>query len=158
MLWYDFYGTKEEKAMKEIICPQMNRFNYLTQEIDLAYHEASFKLGISDSAMMILYTLVSYGGSCTIGDIVTVGVSKQTINSALRKLENEGDIILEKIDGKKKRVRLTDKGQELAEKTALKIIRIENEIFSRWKQEDLDNYIRLTALYCKMIQEKIKEI
>lgn len=136
----------------------MKRFNYLTQEIDNAYHQASFKLGISDSVMQILYALLCFDGSCAIGDILTFGVSKQTINSALRKLEKEGRIILEKMDGKKKRVRLTDKGRELAEKTALKIIEIENGIFEQWAQEDIDNYMRLTALYCKMLKEKTENL
>lgn len=140
--------------MESSLCSQMKRFNYLTQEIDKIYHDASFKLGISDSIMQILYTLLSYDRSCTIGDIVTMGVSKQTVNSSLRKLEKEGYILLEKIDGRKKRVLLTDSGRELAERTALKIIKIENEIFEQWSQEDADNYMRLTALYCKMLKEK----
>lgn len=140
--------------METNLCSHMKRFNYLTQEIDKVYHEASFKLGISNSVMQILYALLSFGGSCAISDIVTLGVSKQTVNSALRNLEKEGHILLEKIDGKKKRVRLTDSGQRLAQRTSLKIIRIENEIFEQWPQEDLDNYMRLTALYCKMLKEK----
>lgn len=140
--------------MESSLCSQMKRFSYLTQEIDKIYHDASFKLGISDSVMQILYTLLSYGRSCAIGDIVTMGVSKQTVNSSLRKLEKEGYILLEKIDGRKKRVLLTDSGRELAERTALKIIKIENEIFEQWSQEDADNYMRLTALYCKMLKEK----
>lgn len=140
--------------MESSLCSQMKRFNYLTQEIDKIYHDASFKLGISDSIMQILYTLLSYDRSCTIGDIVTMGVSKQTVNSSLRKLEKEGYILLEKIDGRKKRVLLTDSGRELAERTALKIIKIENEIFEQWSQEDADNYMRLTVLYCKMLKEK----
>ena len=136
----------------------MKRYNYLTQEIETAYHKAAFKLGISDSAMQILYALLSFDGSCGIGDIVTFGVSKQTINSALRKLEKDGDVTLEKIDGRKKRVSLTDRGRALAEKTALKIIKIENDIFKQWSQEDLDNYMRLTAMYCKMLKEKTESL
>lgn len=144
--------------MENNLCSHMKRFNYLTQEIDKAYHEASFRLGISDSVMQILYALLSFDNSCAIGDIITLGVSKQTVNSALRKLENEGYILLEKIDGKKKRVMLTDSGYELAQRTALKIIEIENEIFEQWSQKDLDNYMRLTALYCKMLKEKTADI
>lgn len=144
--------------MGNILCSHMKRFNYLTQEIDKAYHEASFKLGVSDSAMQILYVLLSFDGSCAIGDIIILGGSKQTINSALRKLEKEGQVILEKIDGKRKSVRLTDTGWKLAEKTALKIIEIENEIFEQWSREDSDNYMRLTAMYCKMLKDKTKNL
>ena len=144
--------------MNDHPCSHMKRFNYLNQEIETAYHKAAFKLGISDSAMQILYALLSFDGSCSIGDIITFGTSKQTINSALRKLEKDGNIILEKMDGRKKSVSLTDKGQALAEKTALKIIEIENGIFEQWSEEDLDNYMRLTAMYCKMLKEKTENL
>lgn len=144
--------------MSEKLCSQMKRFNYLTCEINAAYHEASFKLGTSDSVMQVLYTLLSCGESCSIGDIIAAGISKQTVNSALRRLEKDGNIVLEMIDGKKKRVRLTDSGRELAERTAMKIIEIENGIFEQWTQEEADTYMRLTAKYCKMLKEKTKEI
>lgn len=77
--------------MEFYINAQMQRFNLLQSEIDTAYHDAALKLGRSDSAMLVLYTLCSGGGECMLGDI-TSGASKQTINSALRKLESEGII------------------------------------------------------------------
>ena len=56
------------------------------------------------------------------------GISKQTFNSALRKLENEGIVYLENFSGRKKKVCLTDKGKTLAKDTVLRIIAIENDI------------------------------
>lgn len=78
-------------------------------ELDTAYHDAALKLGMSDSVMLVLYTLCPCGGECMIGDI-TSGASKQTINSALRKLESEGSVYLEIFEGRKKKVHLTEKG------------------------------------------------
>lgn len=77
--------------MENYIKAAMKRFNYLTTEIDAAYHEAALKLGLSDSAMLILYAICNSGDECPLSDIPHLsGISKQTVNSALRKLEHEG--------------------------------------------------------------------
>ena len=44
--------------MEHILNKQMKRFNLLLSEIDVAYHDAALRLGLSDSAMLILYTLL----------------------------------------------------------------------------------------------------
>lgn len=132
-------------------------FDLLMAKIDTAYHDAAQKLGMSDSAMLILYELCISGGSCLLGDI-TAGVSKQTINSALRKLEAGQIVHSELFEGKKKKLSLTEKGRQLAEETVRKVIRIENEIFGGWSQEERDLYIGLTQKYLTSFREKIEEL
>lgn len=136
---------------------QMQRFNLLMSEIDTAYHDAALRLGMSDSAMLVLYTLCSCGGECMLGDI-TSGASKQTINSALRKLESEKIVYLEVFEGRKKKVYLTEKGRRLAKDTVLRIIEAENEIFASWSEEEKSLYIGLTQRYLADFKEKIKEL
>ena len=71
----------------------MRRYNHLLGEIDGVYHEMSLKLGLSDSAMIVLYTICDSGSSCLLRDICRYsGLSKQTVNSALRKLEDGSPI------------------------------------------------------------------
>lgn len=145
--------------MSIVINEQMKRFNLLSTEIDAAYHEAAFKLGLSDSTMLILYTAYSNGGECLLNDITLMsGASKQTVNSALRKLEAEGIVDLKSFEGRKKKVCLTDKGMQLADSTASRLIDIENEIFSSWSDEETSMYIELTKRYLTDFKEKIKEI
>ena len=43
--------------MGNYVINDMKRFNHLISEIDAVYHEAALKLGLSDSAMLILYTV-----------------------------------------------------------------------------------------------------
>lgn len=143
--------------MEFYINEQMQRFNLLTSEIDTAYHDAALKLGMSDSAMLVLYTLCSGGGECMLGDI-TSGASKQTINSALRKLESEGIVYLEAFEGRKKKVYLTEKGRQLARDTVRRVIEAENEIFASWSDEEKRIYIDLTQRYLTELKEKIKEL
>ncbi len=143
--------------MIETIEAEMKRFDYLVNEIDAAYHEASLKLGLSDSAMLILYTICNHGEACLLSDITHLsGVSKQTVNSALRKLENENIVYSEVINGRRKKICLTDKGKGLVKDTVLRIVAIENEIFGSWTAEERRIYIELTQRYLSSFKEKIK--
>ena len=81
--------------MAGIMIEEMRRFNNLLGEIDAAYHEANQRLGLTDSAMQVLYVLCNDGGESLLSRICRIsGASKQTINSALRGLEKEDYIRL----------------------------------------------------------------
>ncbi|MDE6602939.1 MAG: winged helix-turn-helix transcriptional regulator [Lachnospiraceae bacterium] len=128
----------------------LKRYNYLVSEIDAVYHEISQKLGISDSVSIVLYTICDLGDPCPLKSICrSSGISKQTINSALRKLEAEGILYLEPDGHKAKTVCLTEKGRALADRTAGKIIEMENDIFSSWAEEDVNLYLELTERYLR---------
>lgn len=145
--------------MENYMDQEMKRFNYLTAEIDAAYHEAALKLGLSDSALMILYAICNHGDSCLLYDIIRLtGISKQTANSALRKLEQEDVVYLEAFGGKKKRVCLTEKGKGLVQRTVLRVVEIENEIYASWEEEEWRLYVELTQKYLVSFKEKVKEL
>ncbi|MCI8501734.1 MAG: MarR family transcriptional regulator [Oscillospiraceae bacterium] len=142
----------------KLISEKLKQFNYLTSEIDAVYHKAALKFGLSDSAMMILYAVCSNGESSPISDIYKLfGVRKQTINSALRKLEAEGIVYLELLQGKKKNIRLTEKGKMLAENTVVRLIRAESDILNSWPKSEWEQYIGLTKRYLTAFQDKIGE-
>ena len=136
---------------------ELKRYNYLSSEIDAAYHEISSKLGQPDSSMIVLYTICDSGDSCLLRDIVhNSGISKQTVNSALRKLETEGIIYLESAGSKNKMVCLTEYGRKLAYRTAGKIIKMENDIFSSWPEADVEKYLELTERYLRDFKDRIR--
>jgi len=138
---------------------EMHRFTYLIGETDNTYHELALKVGLSDSAMLVLYTLSDMGGECSLQTICSFsGLAKQTINSALRKLEKEEVVILKQQNGRNKNVKLTDKGMELAENTVAKIMKIENEIMESWTKEEVQQYLSLTERYLNMLKEKLEEM
>lgn len=145
--------------MNSFTSKDLKHFNHLITEMDAAYHDISLKLGLSDSAMSILYTICNYGESCLLQDICRQsGLSKQTINSALRKLETENILYLEMAGAKSKRVTLTDAGKALAQRTALQVIHTENEIFASWSREDVEKYLELTEDYLTALKEKAKQL
>ena len=137
----------------------LKRVNYLLSEINEGYREAATVLGISDSVMQILYTICNYGDSCLLGDILRMtGLPKQTVNSALRKLEGEGVLYLRSAERKKKSVHLTEKGNALAAATVLRLMEIENVIFDSWTEEERLAYMQLNQKYLTQFREKAKEL
>ena len=135
------------------------RYNHLLTETDSAYHEIFQKLGISDSTATILYVLQNSDGMCLLSNIRSVsGIPKQTLNSALRKLESEGMVFLKAADGKKKYVCLTEKGKYLSENTIQKVIVIENEILEEWTETERQMYIDLAEKYLNGLKAKMKKI
>lgn len=148
-----------EIVPKERCSLDIKRYNYLLSETSTAYYELASAMGLSDSAMHILYTICNFGDSCLLSDITRMtGLRKQTINSALRKLEGDGVVYLSSADGKKKTVHLTQSGKELASHTALRLIDAENAIFDSWTEEERNVYLELTQRYLTQFKEKCKEL
>lgn len=138
---------------------ELQRYNYLLSETDAAYHEASARLGLPHSSMIILYTICDSGDSCPLRDICrNAGISKQTVNSALRRLEAAGIIYLENTDGKNKTVCLTAEGRKLTEQTARKIMEMENDIFASWTEEEVDQYLALTERYLQDFRKRLQHL
>lgn len=153
---YDF-GLKEQTMAYQ--SKQLRRFNRLVSETDAAYHAIAQRLGLSDSAFQILYTLYDEGGACPLRDICAYsGLTKQTVNSALRKLEAEGSVTSGSGTARHKTVTLTPEGASLAEKTVAKVIAIENDILSSWPEDELEKYLRLTEDYLIALRKKAREV
>ncbi len=155
---YDFV-LRRGSAMETINQSETRRYNRIISEIDEVYHEIAVRQGFSDSAMTILYLLSDNDGKCRLTDLIkSSGVSKQTINSALRKLEKDEIVYLEPAGGKSKRVCLTDKGFAITHETVDKVLNIEKTIYSSWSAEEWKLYVELTERYLFQLREKMKEV
>jgi len=138
---------------------EMRRFNHLVSETDAAYHKAAVKLGLSDSGLQILYTLVDSEGCCLLRDVCRLtGISKQTIHSAIHKLEQDGVLCVEAAGAKNRLLRLTEAGERLAAATVLQIIEAENDIFASWTPEEVTQYLSLTQRYLETFRQATKNI
>ncbi len=145
--------------MSNNLSKDLQRYNYLNGEIEATYHEMAIKLGLSDSAMRILYAICDNGTDCPLQRIRRLsGLSKQTINSALRKLEHDGILYLESPGPKNKKVCLTESGKLLARQTAGRILALENELFASWPPEDVERYIALTETYLRDLRGKARSL
>lgn len=138
---------------------KLHRINYLTAETDALYHQASRKLGISDSAMRALYTIYDNGESCMLSDIYKQsGISKQTVNSAIRKLEDDEILYLENCGGRGKKVFLTEKGKLYIQQTAARLFEAECDALASWTEEEIDLYIRFMEKYVRSFRDQVQRI
>ena len=125
--------------MKNKYQDQIRRVNCLTNDLNALYHQAALKLGVSDSALFVLYMIYDKGDNCLLYDICKEsGISKQTINSALRKLESDGVLYLEQDKGRAKRVRLTEKGRRYVAQTGACLFDAECNAFNDWRDDEIE--------------------
>lgn len=98
----------------------LQQFNEIWINLAAAYRAAAAKLGVTENVLWILYALRESQGTLPQRRLCDVtALPKQTLNSALRKLETEG--YLEQHIGEDRRTRLvqlTEKGNKLAARTA----------------------------------------
>ena len=133
--------------------------NYLTTEIDALYHQAAVKLGMSDSVLTVLYMLYEQDGSCLLSEIYKkCGISKQTVNSALRKLEADGISYLEPYKGNAKKIVLTAAGKQYAQATIAKLYEAEMNAFASWSDEEVETYIRLIRKELVSLREQLDKM
>ena len=134
--------------MTDLVRAKLKQRNYLYSEISMLYHNIAAKQGISNSIQCILYVLCDNENSCLQSDIYKFfGLSRQTINSAIQNLENDGIIYLSKGTGRNTIVHLTEKGKLFALKKIYPLFKIEYEIFSEWSDEEQQEYLRLMEKY-----------
>lgn len=138
---------------------EIRRINYLTAEMDALYHRASLKLRISDSVSVVLYSIYDADNDCLLSDIYKKsGISKQTVNSAIRSLEADGILYLEQYNGRSKRIVLTDKGKEYVQKTAARLFQAEIDAFASWTEDEVSSYIRLMEKYADCFRQQVENL
>lgn len=141
------------KKIKKILW----EYNTIFKESDALYRRAAKVLGISECAFWILYTIRTEEKAVTQKDICGMLYHpKQTVNSALKKLESEGYIVLSERDSRRsKSLELTAAGEVLAEKTADRVIEAELEAFSGLTPEERDSFIKIFGKYTDLLKNKL---
>ncbi len=138
---------------------KLKEFNMLMEETDALYHEAAKKLGLSDAQLSILYMIYEKGEGISQYELCIIyGLSKTTINTAVKNLEKDNYILLKPIDGKKMGIYLTESGKVLMHNTAERLIQIENKIYDSWTPEQRELIIQLNRDFMEKFKEAIKEL
>ena len=135
------------------------RTNCLASDLDAIYHQAAQKLGVSDSVMFVLYLVYENNGKCLLKAIQKeTNISKQTLNSSIRKLESNRIIYLEQIGGRAKMVCFTEKGTDYANHTIARLFHAECAAFEGWTAEELTQYVSLMERYNRSFREQIEKM
>lgn len=114
------------------------QINQLDRQIGGIYHEAALKMGFSDSELWILYALSVSAAGCPAQTELcqSTGMTKTTVNSALKKMEEAGVLYRAPGSGRNTLVFLTEQGAALAERTVCRLIKAENEIYEDWTRRN----------------------
>lgn len=134
--------------MYPIFSEKIQHLNYVLNEINSLYHDAAAQVGLSDSAFHIFYALCEEGAPCTQSLIAKrLGISRQTVNSAVSKLQKEGFLYLSPGEGRNQLIYLTEQGEALVREKIHPIICIENTIFDDWSESEQSEYICLNQKF-----------
>lgn len=138
---------------------ELKEYSRLYKETDDLYHEIALKLNLSDSAFAILYGICELGDGCLQKDICRISyISKQTINSSIRKLESGGYIYLKHGKGRDMHINLTEEGRQLVINKIYPVIAMENSVFEEMTPEESSEMLRLTRKYLEIFRRKAGEL
>lgn len=131
----------------------------LDHQIDEFYHELAQRQGLSDSAFLVLWSVRELGEGCTQRDICRqFFLSKQTVNSSVRKLEREGFLALRPGEGREVRICLTDRGRTLVREKVLPVMEAERAAAGAVSPEEWRTMLRLGERWLARFRELTEEI
>lgn len=144
--------TSPHKAIQS----NLTEFNQIHKEMEELYHTMALSLNLSDSAFTILYALYEQGDGCLQKDICQeFCLSKQTVNSSIKKLEQHGYLLLEQGQGRDKRIIVTAKGSQLLEEKIRPVFEMEQQAFAQMTPEENSMLLRLNRKYCDMLRKQM---
>ena len=129
------------------------------KELDDLYHEIALGIGMSDGEFSALYAISSLGDGCLQRDICReVYVSKQTINSAVRKLEKNGILYLEEKRGRDKKIFLQKRERTLSLRRLFRLWRWKMLFSAEMEPDERTELLRLSQKYIEYFREKQKRM
>ncbi len=136
-------------------------FNRLHKKMNVLYHDYAKSVGLSDAAFWLLYSLYEHGQPCTQKDLCAAWFyAPQTINSALKSLEEQGIISLELTpkNRKNKQILFTEAGKALIEEKIVPLVQAEERSFERLEEQERNQLLEITQRHIKALEEEIAEI
>lgn len=138
---------------------QLLEYNEIMKENDEIYRHLAKTFGLSECTFWILYCLRTTSALTQSELCRLLYEPKQTVNSALKKLETEGFLTLTPgSDRHSKIIELTEKGSVLAGKTADKVIFAEEHAILSLEKSEQTLFLQLFHKYTDALKIQIKEI
>lgn len=146
--------------MEQKISSQYARLIFIGHQIDEIYHTAAERMGLSDSAFTIMYGLYETGRPCTQKEICERwGLNKQTVNSSVKKLVNQGVVMVSPSgeNFREKLISFTEKGAALAKGTVARAMEAELAVFERFTEEERRAAVALSEKQLRLLKEELSE-
>ena len=137
----------------------LKEFNRIYKKTNEIYHDIALRLGLSDSAFDILYTISESGDGCLQKDICNATcIPKQTIHSSIRQMEKSGYLTLSSGKGRSMHITLTDLGKNLLERTIYPVMQMEGEAFHCMTDEECQQMLALFGKYIQALGDAAKNL
>lgn len=135
-------------------------FNTILKDIDKQYRMAANALGVSECVLWILYALRETNDKLTQKEVVdTLLIPPQTVNSALKKMEAAGYVELRNdTDRRSKQIYLTEKGIQLAQDTADRVIAMEMKALGELTEEEQSVFLKIFHKYQDALKKHLKNL
>lgn len=136
-------------------------FNRAHKRMNVLYHNYAKKVGISDAALWLLYSLYEKGEPCTQTELCEVWFfAPQTINSALKSLEKQGLITLDLVPNsrKNKQFFFTEAGERFVKEKIAPLVQAEEQSFLRLEERERDELLAITQQHINLLEEEINRI
>lgn len=130
--------------------------NQCDKELDEIYHNYALKYNLSDAALWVMYAIYEANGNITQADISNFWFfRRQTINTALKNLEQQGfiNLISTPDNRKSKQIKFTDKGNEMLKKVIFPLLEAENNVFAEFTDNENELFVELSRKRCNLLRK-----
>lgn len=137
-------------------CTLLNQYD---KELDEIYHRYAQQYHLSDAALWILYAIYDANGMITQADICnTWYFSRQTINTALKNLEQQKIIELVSVPSNKKskQIVFTKEGRDTALNLLTPLLEAERTVFASLSDEENKLFLELCQKRCTLLREALE--
>lgn len=132
--------------MNTALKSQLLMLSNTKKKFNSLYHEEALRLGISDTALWILYSIFGAEETFTQYDLCEAWqYPRQTVNSAITSLIKVGYVTLEVIPGTRNRkaIHLTENGLVFCKKNILPLYLAEERAYLQMSEKELDTFVAL---------------
>ena len=124
----------------------LREFTRLYKEYDSIFHSVALAVGLSDSALTVLYHTQELGDGCL-----------QRVHSTIRQLRERGLLSLSPGKGRDMHIHLTEEGRRLVREEIYPIMQMESDAFQALAPEERRDLLCLTARYVAALRELAEE-
>lgn len=138
---------------------QLRELNTIYKETDAIYGEFAKQSGLPDCAFWLMYSIYEAKGRCTQKEIRDQWtLSKQTVNSALKGLGENGYITLAstETDKRSKYIALTEKGVEFARENIDIVFEAERRALQKMTCMERDAMLESTRKYQTLFRDEME--
>lgn len=132
----------------------LTEYNNILAMLDDIYNRFERCFDLPGCTLWVLYALRGSREPCTQAEICEgLFMPKQSINCAIKRLLEDGDIVLKTgRDRRRKLIVLTEKGEKLAERTVDLMVAEEEKAFLMMTERERTEFLRLFRKYSELLR------